>query len=138
MIAPCGLDCSLCNEALKKENPCAGCRGSDENKPEFCSKRCTIITCDHLSQNHYAFCTECPHYPCEHSNEREARYMTQYVMSESPQRNLADIQKEGIQAFLAKQAKKWTCKKCNGIICVHTGLCSGCGHQYSRGDVTEA
>ena len=31
MIAPCGLDCSLCRHALAEENPCPGCHG-----PEIC------------------------------------------------------------------------------------------------------
>ena len=35
MIAPCGLDCSLCKRALAGADPCAGCRGPNDNKPEF-------------------------------------------------------------------------------------------------------
>ena len=30
MIAPCGLDCSLCKRAQAEENPCPGCHGPDE------------------------------------------------------------------------------------------------------------
>ena len=30
MIAPCGLDCSLCAYAQKKGNPCPGSKGPDE------------------------------------------------------------------------------------------------------------
>ena len=46
MIAPCGLDCSICRRALAGTDPCAGCRGSNDNKPEFCSERCGIILCE--------------------------------------------------------------------------------------------
>ena len=35
MIAPCGLDCSLCKRALAETNPCPGCHGPNENKSEF-------------------------------------------------------------------------------------------------------
>jgi len=136
MIAPCGLDCSLCNEALKRENPCAGCMGSDDNKPEFCSKHCTIINCKNLVNNRFRFCTECMDYPCEFNNERESRYMSQYVMKESPLSNLEDIKNIGINEFLTKQHERWTCKKCSGIICVHTGICSKCGETYRAEDIT--
>ena len=46
MIAPCGLDCSICKRALADTSPCAGCRGLNDNKPEFCSTRCGIIQCE--------------------------------------------------------------------------------------------
>ena len=135
MIAPCGLDCSLCSEALKKENPCAGCMGSDDNKPEYCSQRCTIINCKNFTENNYRFCSECSEYPCEFSMEREMRYMTQYIMRESPLTNLKNIQKLGMDEFLIKQSEEWTCKICGGVICVHTGLCSRCENQYNKEDV---
>ena len=43
MIAPCGLDCSLCSMAQKKDDPCPGCNGPAEKKPEFCSSWCGIM-----------------------------------------------------------------------------------------------
>ena len=51
MIAPCGLDCSLCKAALKKENPCPGCNGPDKTNRcfagnavgSFCVKNVSII-----------------------------------------------------------------------------------------------
>ena len=30
MIAPCGLNCSLCSLALREKDPCPGCNGPDE------------------------------------------------------------------------------------------------------------
>ena len=36
MIAPCGLDCSLCAKALDRKAPCPGCKVPDVNKPSFC------------------------------------------------------------------------------------------------------
>lgn len=130
MIAPCGLDCSLCSQAHKKDAPCAGCTGPDENKPEFCSARCTIIQCEKRRHNGYRFCDECPDFPCEFSNEREKRYMSQYVLRESPLGNLRAIRERGMEIFLEKQKAIWTCKICGGIISVHDGICSKCGKQY--------
>ena len=31
-----GLDCSICKRALAESGSCAGCRGPNDNKPEFC------------------------------------------------------------------------------------------------------
>ena len=36
MIAPCGLDCNICSQALIENDPCQGCNGPDDHKPEFC------------------------------------------------------------------------------------------------------
>ena len=58
MIAPCGLDCSICKRALAETHPCAGCRGPNDNKPEFCSERCGIILCEKRKSNGYSFCDE--------------------------------------------------------------------------------
>ena len=55
MMAPCGLDCSICSRALRKDRPCPGCNGPDENKPEFCARRCGIILCRKRRENGYRF-----------------------------------------------------------------------------------
>ena len=124
MIAPCGLDCSICSQALNKEEPCAGCNGPDDNKPEFCATMCTIIKC--VKRRGYRFCDECRDFPCKDSAERESRYLSQYAMKESPFENMKAIRENGMKAFLETERKKWTCE-CGGIICVHDGICSDCG-----------
>ena len=37
-----------------------------------------------------------------------------------------------MDAFLERERRQWTCPACGGIICVHTGVCSGCGRQYNN------
>ncbi len=106
MIAPCGLDCSICKRALAETGRCAGCRGPNDNKPEFCSERCGIILC-------------------------EKRKSSQYPLRESPLENLRFIREAGMAAFLERERKQWTCSACGGVICVHTGVCSDCGRQYA-------
>lgn len=32
MIAPCGLDCNICSQALIEQNPCQGCKGPNDHK----------------------------------------------------------------------------------------------------------
>ncbi len=63
MVAPCGLDCNICSQALLEVDPCPGCSGSDENKPEFCARYCGIILCEQRRKNGYQYCDECPDYP---------------------------------------------------------------------------
>ena len=100
MIAPCGLDCSLCKRALAETDPCPGCHGPDEHKPEFCAKRCGIILCRKRIENGYDFCDRCPDYPCEDVMEKETRYTSKYPLYESPKKNLQDIRELGRDQFL--------------------------------------
>lgn len=127
MIAPCGLDCSLCSHAQALTDPCPGCNGPDENKYDYCINRCGIMLCPQRKQNGYRFCDECPDYPCEDVMEKENRYTSQYPLYESPLDNLRMIREEGMEAFLEKEKERWTCADCGSPICVHTGRCSGCG-----------
>ena len=91
MIAPCGLDCNICAQALSAADPCPGCNGPDENKPEFCARYCGIILCGKRRENGYQYCDECPDYPCADVMEKENRYTTQYPHRESPLENLRMI-----------------------------------------------
>lgn len=131
MIAPCGLDCSLCLFAHSKEKPCPGCRGEGENKPEFCSKWCAVIPCEKRLGGGYEFCDECPDYPCADLKKLEDRYMRAYPLKESPMENLRDIRELGMEAFLKREREKWSCKNCGGPICVHNGVCRDCGNKIS-------
>ena len=132
MIAPCGLDCNICKRALAETNPCAGCRGPNDNKPEFCSAGCGIILCEKRKANGYSFCDECLDYPCADVMEKETRYGSKYTLRESPLENLRVIREAGMAAFLERERRQWTCSACGGVLCVHTGVCSGCGRQYNN------
>lgn len=130
MIAPCGLNCALCGQALKEENPCPGCLGPDENKPAYCSSVCKIVACEKRRRLPDVYCDGCPAYPCEQVMEKEMRYANAYPMVESPIGNLAYIRTKGMDAFLERERARWTCPACGGVVCVHTGLCAGCGRAY--------
>lgn len=131
MIAPCGLDCSICSGALKKETPCPGCLGPDENKAAYC-RTCGIIRCEKRKQNGYRFCDECPDFPCADVMEKENRYTSKYPLYESPLQNIREIRRIGMEAFLAAEREQWTCRDCGSPISVHSGICSGCGRKYGK------
>ena len=134
MIAPCGLDCSICALAVHSDKPCAGCLGPDENKPDYCATVCQIIRCAKRLENSYRFCSECPDYPCQPIEDLEERYMNQYPLQESVKGNLQKISEKGMEAYLRGEAERWICADCGGVICVHTGRCGSCGRQYGDAD----
>ncbi len=78
MVAPCGLDCNICSQALIEDDPCQGCNGPDDHKPEFCAMHCGIVLCEKRRKNGYKYCDECPDYPCEDVIEKENRQNLQY------------------------------------------------------------
>lgn len=130
MIAPCGLNCAICKRALQKVSPCLGCHGPDEAISDFCLNRCMIRKCERLRELGSDFCDVCPSYPCEDVLEKETRYTGAYPLFESPMGNLAYIRRHGMDAFLQKERAGWTCGVCGEVICVHSGICSGCGKEY--------
>lgn len=130
MIAPCGLNCALCKNALTSERPCHGCNGDDGVKTDFCANRCGIKRCPKRAALPGGFCDQCPDYPCKDVIEKETRYASQYPVTESPMGNLYVIRREGMDAFLAREEKRWRCA-CGGVICAHTGVCSSCQAEYS-------
>ena len=135
MIAPCGLDCSLCRHALEDDPPCPGCLGPDEGKMEFCVSGCGIVTCEKRRKNGYRFCDECPDYPCGDVMEKENRYTSQYPLRESPLENLRRIREAGMEAFLEQERRMWTCGQCGSPVSVHTGICSGCGRKTGGNEI---
>jgi hypothetical protein len=41
--------------------------------------------------------------------------------------NLEMIKNQGIDALLAREAEKWRCPECGGVISCHNGICYSCG-----------
>jgi hypothetical protein len=128
LIAPCGMNCSLCIAYQFKENDinkkgfhksyCPGCipRG----------KNCTHMgdCCELLGKGKIRFCFECEVYPCKRLKALDKRYRTKYHMSMIE--NLDYIKENGIEEFLKKEEVKWRCRECGGKICCHNGLCLNC------------
>lgn len=128
MIAPCGMNCSLCLAHHFKEKDlnklgfhkmyCSGCipRG----------KNCTHMNdvCELLGNGIVRFCFECDNYPCKRLKSLDKRYRTKYHMSMID--NLNYIKENGMEKFLKKEYDKWQCSNCRDLICCHNGLCLNC------------
>ena len=80
LIAPCGMNCSICRGYLRDNNKCPGCRGSNINKP-VTRTDCKIKNCDELKGNNWNFCIKCKRFPCERMKNLDKRYRTKYNMS---------------------------------------------------------
>lgn len=128
LIAPCGMNCSLCvahqfmeydiNKMGFHKSYCLGCipRG----------KNCTYMRdeCDLIGKGKIRFCLECVSYPCKRLQTLDKRYRTKYHMSMIE--NLNDMKENGIENFLQKEEEKWSCPECGRILCCHNGLCLNC------------
>ena len=129
LVAPCGMNCGICSAFLRDKNKCAGCRGSNTNKP-VTRVRCKIKTCGAFQKGNARFCFECKKFPCDNLQYLDRRYRTKYKMSMIE--NLQSIKNFGIRKFLRNEEVRWTCLHCAGTICVHTGLCIDCGNRSQR------
>jgi hypothetical protein len=128
LIAPCGMNCSICIAYLREKNKCLGCRAVNKWKP-VTRVRCRIKNCEHFPKL-AKFCYKCKLFPCDKIKHIDKRYRTKYHMSMIE--NLTMIKKEGIKKFLEKDKKKWNCKNCGGVICCHNGLCYNCQKDIIR------
>ena len=85
LIAPCGMDCSICSGYLAyahnipkergKVTWCIGCRPRN--------KQCAFIKrdCKLLREDKIDFCFECRKYPCEKLKRMDKKYTEKYGMS---------------------------------------------------------
>lgn len=121
-IAPCGINCSLCSGFQRKKDPCSGCNGTGY-KPTYC-QGCIIKHCMEPSRKSTAFCMKCLKYPCRRLKDIEKRYRTKYGVKIFE--NMQRIKDEGMNGFLAKEEKKWKCRKCGEILCMHKSVCKTC------------
>jgi hypothetical protein len=126
MIAPCGMNCSLCMAHFREKNKCLGCRMNNPNITH--TQTCSIKNCECLKETKSNFCYECKKYPCLKIKRLDKRYKEKYRMSMID--NLNNIESNGLEKFLASELKKWTCKKCGTIICVHKDTCLNCNSKY--------
>ncbi len=62
IIAPCGIDCSLCMFYLRARRPCPGCREANNDKANACIT-CAMKNCEELSAGGYKYCSSCAKFP---------------------------------------------------------------------------
>jgi len=128
MIAPCGMNCSLCSGHQREKKRCPGCNGDDARKPQQCVV-CRIKHCSETEVGEQKFCFQCARFPCVRLRQLDKRYRTKYGMSMIE--NLKSIQELGLDEFVTREKDRWKCPQCGGVICVHRKDCISCGHLRS-------
>lgn len=128
LIAPCGMNCGLCinyqaeqydlDKKGFKRKYCPGCRPRGEN--------CTHMQahCDLVGRGLVYFCYECADFPCRRLKDLDKRYRSRYHLSMIE--SLCYIKEHGLELFLAREEKNWSCLQCGAVICCHNGLCLNC------------
>ncbi|NQV50956.1 MAG: DUF3795 domain-containing protein [Candidatus Marinimicrobia bacterium] len=124
LIAPCGMNCSLCIGHLRQKKTCPGCTIQSEAKPVSCQK-CIIANCEQIQKSDLKFCYTCSTYPCTRLKNLDKRYRTKYGMSMLE--NLDSIKTYGLDVFLETEAHKWACTNCGTGLSVHRENCLNCG-----------
>ena len=131
LIAPCGMNCSICKFHYREKNNCPGCRADDKDKLKGC-RECIIVNCDEIKKNGSEFCFTCSVIPCKKLRNLDKRYRTKYHMSMLD--NLGFIKENGVKPFLEKEKQKWKCPKCGGVITCHGGTCLTCGFEKFKNE----
>ena len=127
LIAPCGMNCSLCYAHARNKNVCPGCRGDDSVKSKT-RVMCRIKNCEKIAQGRGRYCFSCDSFPCDRLKHLDKRYRTKYGMSMID--NLVYIKKSGIRQFIQSEKERWSCPACGEIICVHKPQCLACEHKW--------
>jgi len=124
LIAPCGMNCGICIGHLREKKPCAGCfKMDDENQPKYC-RSCAIVNCEYLAKTSSGFCYDCKKYPCARLIRLDKRYRLKYRMSMIE--NLEFIRDMGMEKFLIREEKRWTCGNCGKGLSAHRNFCIYC------------
>jgi hypothetical protein len=127
LIAPCGMNCRLCQAYERDKKACPGCRGNNSFKSKSCVA-CRIKNCEKIVEGRIEYCFSCDGFPCARLKHLDKRYRTKYGMSMID--NLEAIRRFGIRHFVRNEKERWTCPECGELLSVHKAQCLSCGHKW--------
>jgi hypothetical protein len=113
LVAPCGIDCGICELYTCKDNPaqieayasrgipreklpCPGCRGCEGECPVI-GERCATYSC--VSSKGHRFCYECEGFPCAMLNPAADR--APILPHNTKVFNLCTIRRVGVEGFVS-------------------------------------
>ena len=134
--SPCGIYCGACGTLhafregtleeqakLVDEDPadlqCAGCK---TNVTAVYCTGCYFRDC--ARDKGIEFCFECENYPCD---RLVAFRNDKWPHHSSVLKNLETIRRDGVDAWLKEQAKRWSCPDCGECFSWYTSKCRKCG-----------
>ncbi len=112
LVAPCGIDCGICELHICKDNPqlfdyllangipeekipCKGCREIEGDCPALV-KKCPTYKC--ISEKRISFCFECDEFPCTKLQPTADRAET--LPHNMKVYNLCSIERDGLDVFV--------------------------------------
>ena len=124
LIAPCGMNCSICIGHMRNKKSCPGCyKLDDPEKPLYC-RSCAIVNCDRRAGLESGFCYDCEIFPCKRLKNLDKRYRNRYRMSMID--NQLYIRDHGLKKFLDNEYLRWKCKSCGAKLSAHRNNCISC------------
>ena len=103
MIAPCGLNCDVCDLHLLNKKSCHSCLKACGTKPAIC-EQCDIAKC--ARGRGHSFCYECDYFPCAESENMDMRSRDKYQLSIIDSSNL--LKEIGMEAYIEHQRSNTT------------------------------
>jgi Protein of unknown function (DUF3795) len=117
LVAPCGIDCGICELYTCRDNarlfsaltlkgipaeviPCDGCRSVEGNCPVI-KERCETYEC--VLEKKVEYCSECSDFPCVklHPSSKRAGVLPHNMKVF----NLCTMRRDGVEAFVKKSSE---------------------------------
>ncbi len=121
-FAPCGINCAICEDHIKENNPCPGCLISDRGKKKSALK-CKIKDC--FDKKAFKYCGRCSEFSCKLIKKHDKNSQKRYNFSSL--QSARRIQNMGIGKIMDEDRNEWTCRECGGVITYQNKECSECG-----------
>lgn len=110
----------------KEEIACKGCK-SDSVYPGC--RVCALRDC--AVEKGVAHCADCAEYPCKrYARWQSAARLLPHVREAKSSSEA--IKRDGVDAWLAAQKKRWSCARCGAPFSWYAAACSECGLDVSR------
>lgn len=121
-IAFCGIYCTACELHLKGNKEGKKCKGCTHPSME---SKCVVFNC--AKEKNVANCGLCESFEtCEKLRKHHA--FENRLYRKVARRTCATIKKDGMEAAVAEQKARWTCKACGKLFPWNTkGDCPHCG-----------
>jgi hypothetical protein len=83
--------------------------------------------CEEKNGDPSRLCSDCGKFPCRRIKDLDKRYRTKYGANLIG--NLERANSGGLTQFVESERKKWICKNCGELLCVHRESCLNCGSE---------
>jgi len=116
---------ACCGKVPNDELACGGCKSDAVYAG---CRTCEFRDC--AAEKGVAHCVDCAEYPCKAYEKWQSAAKLLPHVRESV-RNLETIRRDGVDAWLAAQRKRWSCPACGARFSWYQAECAECGRALS-------